>query len=487
VYGEDYNKTFSPVVRATTTRTLLAVAAAREYYVTQLNIKQAYLNSTVDEDIYLEIPEGLHLVMENAPDRGGNQGCKLIKAIYGLKQAGRNWNQLLTRWMVDHGCTQSKADPCLFTKDKSKGLTALAIYVDDILIISDKQEMGPKIVKQLQEQFEVTNMGQIHWFLGVKVDVTNDGINISQERYINKMVEPFKMQDAHNIRTPAEMKRLSAADGLKFKEVPYKELIGGLLYASGWTRPDIAYATGQVSRYMDTHNKEHWMAAKRIPRYLKGTKDAYIQYARCQGELMMECYSDSDWAGDHDDRKSTSGYLITLAGGPISWRSKKQQVVALSTAEAEYVAMTEACQEVVYLRPLLKELDEEQKGPTLVYQDNQASIVISKDLCFHKRTKHIDIKYHYVRELVQKQIVQPVYIPTTDMKADMFTKPLSRDKFERCIKDIMHIPKKSNKEKMPEIAGYAITQDDVIGQKRKCDETQDQIETKRLHVNITQI
>jgi hypothetical protein len=400
VYGEDYSGTFAPVVRATTTRVLLAMAAARQYQVTQLDIKQAYLNSDVEEEIYLEIPEGLDLVMRNAPARGGNQGCKLVKTLYGLKQAGRNWNQMLTKWIMSQRFSQSKADPCLFTKISERQYMTIAIYVDDILIITNSGKVREQFVKDISGKFEITDLGQVHWFLGVKVEVTDQGIAMSQEKYVKDMLKSFRMEDANIVATPAEEKRLEEGTEV-LDNVPYRELVGGLLYASGWTRPDITYATGQVSKFMSKPIKEHWTAAKRILRYLKGAMAMQIKYGRHDEGLELVGYADSDWTGDTSDRKSTSGYMFMLEGGLVSWRSKKQQVVALSTAEAEYISLAEACQEAVYLRRLLSEIGEEQETPTTIYQDNQASMAMSKDPCFHKRSKYNNIKYHFVKDLTK--------------------------------------------------------------------------------------
>ena len=263
---------------------------------------------------------------------------------------------------------------------------------DDYLIENFKSVM--------KEEFEMTDMGLLRYFLGIEVDQNENGIFISQARYVNEVLGRFNMQECKAAITPTVMGlKLSKEDSSKdFDPSLYKSIVGSLMYLTA-TRPDIMFAVSLISRFMERPKEAHWKAAKRILRYVKGTKRFGILYTFSESSDLVG-YTDSDWDGSVDDQKSTSGYLFHMGSGAISWASKKQPIVAFSTAEAEYVVATAAACQAVWMRRLLISLCQEQATTTVIFCDNSSAIALSKNSVFHKRTKHIDTRFHYIRELL---------------------------------------------------------------------------------------
>eukprot|EP00731_Ephydatia_muelleri_P034359 Em0056g18a len=372
-HGIDYDETFSPVVRFTSVRTLLAFAV-------QNGIKKG-------EE---------HLV------------CKLKKSIYGLKQSG--------------------------TRTEGTETTIIAVYVDDLIIIAKNPETMERIKGSLTERFKMNNLGKLHYCLGINIEYDENKrcLWMHQRPYIQSLLERYQLSEAKSSCTPADINvKLVKDDGAAklADSVCYQSMVGSLLYAAIATRPDIAQAVGAVSKFNSCPTETHLTGVKRILRYLKGTINLGLKFEKTADSSIIG-FSDADWAGDLDNRHSTSGNLFVMSGGAISWLSKKQPVVALSTTEAEYVALGAATQEVVWLRRLLSDIKASPKMPTIISEDNQGTIAIARNPVYHARTKHIDIKYHYVREALMDGVIDLVYCPTQQMTADILTKPLSRDQFE---------------------------------------------------------
>ena len=426
-HGLDYDETFSPVARAESVRTIMALAAKHNMVVHQMDVKTAFLNGKLEEEVYMKQPEGFikegqeHLV------------CKLKKAIYGLKQASRCWNATLHEGLCDIGFTQSTNDPCVYTSVGPEGLVIIAVHVDDLIIAGETEQSVQSVKSTIGDRYKVKDLGELKYVLAINVNQHHDGIWIGQPGYTRKVLERFNMMDCKSVSTPADpstkLMKACESDELFDKEL-YQSAVGSLLYLSVWTRPDIAYAVGNAAKFCAEPTKDHWTAVKRIMRYLRGTMDLGLQYVR-NDEKSCEGYSDADWAGDTNDRKSTSGYVFQIAGAPISWRSKRQNCVALSTAEAEYVALANAAQEAVWLQSLLQDLQDDSEKPMIIHEDNQAAISMSKNQQYHGRAKHIDIKYHYIRELVADKCVMLKYCPTESMIADILTKGLTKEKFTK--------------------------------------------------------
>ena len=425
-YGSDYDETFCPVVRQESLRALTALSVQYSLKLHQVDVTTAFLNGNLEEEVYMTQPKGFvtegeeHLV------------CKLKKSIYGLKQSPRCWNTALDSHLKEMGFTQSTSDPCIYV-DAGGDVFYIGVYVDDIVLAGRTDNRIKEVKTALSRKFDIKDMGKLHHFLGMTVvqDEEQKSVWIGQPAYTENLLKKFGMHDCKPVSTPMDIgsKLVIATDeDVCVDQQLYQSAIGSLMYLSVSSRPDITYAVGNLARFSSKPTKEHWTALKRVLRYLKGTMKHGILYSQ-KGSGECVGYSDADWAGDINDRKSTSGYVFQISGGAITWKSKKQGCVALSTAEAEYIALSSAVQESVWLRRLTSELGSPPKTPTTIFEDNQSAIAMTKNPQFHGRAKHIDIKYHFIREQVNCGNVQLKYCPTGEMTADIFTKALSREQF----------------------------------------------------------
>lgn len=426
-HGVDYEETFSPVVKFASIRTLLAMAVQKGWHVHQMDVITAFLNGDLDEEIYMQQPDGYVKLGEE------ELVCRLRKSLYGLKQSPRCWNTKFKLFMKEMDFHQSSADPCVFVKFTENGILIIAVYVDDLIPLGSDINELLELKRELSTRFHMKDMGELHFCLGIGIiqDKEASVTKLHQKQYIQRMIEKYGMKDANPVTTPADVNvKLVKQDGVSkhVDKALYQSIIGSLLYAAIATRPDIAQAVSVVSRFCSEPTEMHLTAAKRVLRYLKGTQDMCIMYSPTEEYLCG--YSDANWAGDLDDRRSTTGNLFMLANGPVSWLSKKQATVALSTSEAEYIALSSATQEVVWLRRLLCDVSELDQGPTVIYEDNQGTIALAKNPVSHSRTKHIDIRHHFIREATESEIIIVEYCPTKEMLADMLTKPLHRAAFD---------------------------------------------------------
>ncbi|KAL0279471.1 UNVERIFIED_CONTAM: hypothetical protein PYX00_001019 [Menopon gallinae] len=439
--GIDYDEIFAPVARYELIRTLLAIAVNEQMYVHQLDVVSAYTQGFLSDEVYMEQPEAF------VDKKNKDHVCKLVRPLYGLKQSGREWYKRINDYLVNKGGMNAEGDPCIYVFGTNENRVILLIYVDDILLASKSLEEMNEIKELLKREFEITDLGPINTILGINIKRDSDtgNMTLTQRNYIEELIKKFGMENAKEIGTPMELnvkvsKEMSPKDENEREEMkhkPYRELIGCLVYLSKATRPDIAFAAMTLGRYCNDPGKEHWTLAKRVLRYLKATPELGIKYSR--NVKQLEAFTDSDWAGNVDDRRSCSGNVLMLAGGPISWMSKLQSSVSLSTMEAEYVAIREVTKEVVYVSRLINHMlfRHYVKEPISVYCDNQSAIELSKNPVFHKRSKHIDIAYHYARELVEKGKIELKYLRTDEMIADVFTKPLSKVKHNKFVKMLM--------------------------------------------------
>ena len=362
-----------------------------------------------------------------------NLVCKLKHSLYGLKQAPRCWNSVLDQCLKDLGFVQATSDPCIYVRHGQRPLT-VGIYVDDILVAGDKIENINEFKSALAERFDIKDLGKLSYFLGVKVVQNScDGtIWIGQPAYAETILKKFNMESCKSIATPVDVSTKltkGTEDSEYIDDTYYQSAIGSLLYLSMKTRPDITFAVSLAARYSSKPTSQHLKAVKRIFRYLQGTIHYGLLFKRSETKAILG-YSDSDWGGDVADSKSTSGYLFQLGGTAISWQSKKQSCVALSTAEAEYIALAGAAQEATWLRQLTTDLTGSSDCIT-INEDNQSAIAIARNPQFHGRVKHINIKYHFIREQLAHNIIQLQYCQTAEMIADIFTKGLARIKFEK--------------------------------------------------------
>lgn len=426
-HGYDYDETFSPVIRFESVRTLIALAAQQGLKLHQMDVTAAFLNGKLDEEVYMKQPEGF--VIQGKEELV----CKLKHSIYGLKQSPRCWNATLDQQLREMGLSQSTSDPCIYTSTSEGEFFIVGVYVDDIILAGRSDERMSRIKKALSEKFKLKDLGEMNHFLGVKVvqDPKEEVIWIGQPLYTDSILEKFGMSDAKPISTPVAVNTklmLGTEDSEYFDKPTYQSAVGCLLYLATKTRPDITFAVSQVARFTSNPTQQHWTAVKRIFRYLKGTSHYGLVYRKGDSTKIYG-YSDADWGGDCNDFKSTSGYIFQMSGTAVSWRTNKQTCVALSTAEAEYMALASAAQEAVWMRQLSLDMQLDISEPTIIFEDNQAAICMSRNPQFHGRTKHIGIKYHYVREQVSKSTIELRYCRTDNMIADIFTKGLSQEKF----------------------------------------------------------
>jgi len=435
--GIDYEEVFAPVARYEAIRALLAASVKEELYVDQMDVVSAYVQGELSDEVFMEQPE--MFIEEDQED----MICKLNKPLYGLKQSGREWYRKLDNFLLSHGGRRTEADPCVYTFNEGKHQIILIVYVDDLIIASRSYNELVKIKKSLQHTFKMIDLGPISHILGIDIkrESLTGNLRLSQTRYIKDLINKFNFNDAKEVVTPLDANIKISKDlcpqtdeeRIEMKKKPYRELVGSLIYLANASRPDIAFAANALSRFCSNPGTAHWHLAKRILRYLKHTSHYSIVYEK--NDDRLQAFTDSDWAGDTDDRKSCTGNVITLAGGPISWRSKKQTSVALSTMEAEYAALAETSKEVVYLKRLLCFMGFEKcvESPIRIFCDNQSAIQLSKNAILHKRSKHIDISFHFVRELVERKTIEVIYLRTDQMIADILTKSLPKIKHQRCV------------------------------------------------------
>ena len=429
--GIDYNEVFSPVARATTIRSLLAVANIYDLEIHQMDVTTAFLNGTLDHEIYMEQPRGF------VDASKADYVCKLKKGLYGLKQAARCWNNTLTQYLISEGYIKSTADECIYFKVNDDGSFVLfPLYVDDLFPISNNTQFLIEEKRKIKAKFQMVDNGDIHYVLGMQIsrNRANTVLTIGHPNYLLSILKRFKMERCKPVATPLEagrkFQKTTDADQ-EFHDISlYQQAIGCLTYAATTTRPDIAAAVSCLSQYMSRPSTEHWIGVKRVLRYLRGTSNYGLRFAACTVNELVG-YSDSDWAGDVDTRRSTSGYSFFLGASLISWSSKRQPTVAKSSTEAEYVALSAAAQEAIWLRRLLIDLRSPSVHPTVINEDNQGAIELSRNPKHHSRVKHIDIAYHFARERVESGEIEVVYCPTDSMIADVMTKGLPRTQFEK--------------------------------------------------------
>ncbi|XP_019198264.1 PREDICTED: uncharacterized protein LOC109192121 [Ipomoea nil] len=358
-----------------------------------------------------------------------NQVCKLLRSLYGLKQASRQWNAKLTKALQENGYKQSTADPSLFTKASGNSFTALLIYVDDILVAGTSITHINELKHFLDKSFKIKDLGNINYFLGIEEVTTASGLNLSQRKYVLEILKESGFLEAKPAQTPATTGlQLTHSEGsLLEKPEIYRRLIGKLLYLTN-TRPDISHIVQQLSQFVDKPTSTHLTAAHRVLRYLKGSPGKGIFY-HSNSQFKLYGFSDSDWANCPESRKSVTGYCIYLGNNLISWRTKKQATVSKSSSEAEYRALASTVCEVQWLHYLLADLGIRLGMPASLFCDNQAAIATGENHVFHERTKHIEIDCHIVKQKVNERLIKLLPIPSQKQVADGFTKALPHPAF----------------------------------------------------------
>lgn len=367
----DYDETFAPVAKLNTIRTVLAIANTRGMEVHQMDVRTAFLNGELEEKVYMQVPDGVEAKTGDV--------CLLKRALYGLKQSPRCWNTRFNKFLQDQGFIRSRYDYCLYVKHQKEGTAYIIVYVDDLLIVAQKQQTVLAIKEVLKREFDMADMNELHDFLGIKIkrDRQRGIIRLSQKGLIEKILYRFGMSDCKPCKTPAETKLQLKRSNDRCVH-PYRELIGCLMYLMMGTRPDLCFIVGYLSRFQDAANTEHWNQAKRVLRYVQGTRNVELVYRCSQNNVPITGFVDADYANDVEDRKSISGFLLKVFGCIVAWSSKKQTAVAISSTEAEYVAMSSCVSESIWLSGLMGDLGEVKlMYPIPVFEDNQAAIAMA--------------------------------------------------------------------------------------------------------------
>jgi Reverse transcriptase (RNA-dependent DNA polymerase) len=451
VPGRDYGDTYAPTVRSETSRLLLSLTAKYDWECDQLDAITAFLNSKIDRKIYMWQPNGF-------PKEPGKV-CLLNLALYGMKQSAKLWADTNANGLQSIGYTKSKHDDALWFRHSDR--TYVTTHVDDFKVYAPNRRIIDAAKQQIMNLFPMKDLGPIRFYLGMKVDRNRDArtIQLTQTAAIDRILDEAKLTDCSPCQTP--MEHGLQLEGAKepsqiLNQKAYAHLNGRLLHLAMNTRPDIAFVVSRLAQYTIQPNSQCWAALKRLIRYLKGTRTKGIVYGIQPNPAITDddaChikgYTDSDWAGETSTCKSTSGYLFLGAGAPIAWGSNKQPIVALSTCEAEYVAASDAAREATWLRNLLAELDPPGAPATSLPQnepnhlppipmamDNQGAIALATLGSQNRRTRHINVRYHYIRDCIESGTIAPHYTPTSDMLADGFTKALDRQKFSTFVSSI---------------------------------------------------
>jgi hypothetical protein len=423
IEGIDYNEVYAPVARLEAIRIFLAYASYKGFKVFQMDVKSAFLYGIVHEQVYVEQPPGF--VDPIHPDKV----YLLNKALYGLHQAPRSWYETLAMFLKEQGFRRGLIDQTLFIKEVDGELLLVQIYVDDIIFGSTNVALCREFEAMMQKKFEMSQMGEMDFFLGLQVDQSSKGIFIHQTKYVHDILNKFQMTDSKPIGTPLVINHGIGVDekGEPVDPTMYRAMIGSLMYLTA-SRPDIMFPTCLLSRYQSKPKMSHFMAVKRILRYLKGCPDKGLWYPR-DDKFDLVAFSDSDYGGCKLDAKSTSAGCQFLGGRLVTWQCKKQTAVAQSTCEARYIAASSCCAQVLWIQQQMRDYGYEFLN-TPINVDNEAAINITRNPVQHSKTKHIDIKYHFIRDCFEKKLIDVVKIHTDHQRADLFTKAFDKSRFE---------------------------------------------------------
>jgi histone deacetylase 1/2 len=431
-FGLDYFETFSPTVSFTTLRLLFQLAVQFDLDIQQTDVDSAFLYADLQEEIYMEQPEGFKVWTPAGSER---LVCQLLKAVYGLKQASFEWNGVLHQFLVEQGLHQLKSDSACYALLNPQRAVYVAVYVDDVLFFSTDPEWTKAFKAAFAARFEIKDLGEPSRVLGMSVerDRVKGTLKLHQGPYVRDMMQRFKMADCKPVDYPSPAAPASHTGDLCSSEDShtYRMIVGSLIFLSRLTRPDINEAITRLCRYMHAPTKGHLKDVLYVLKYLRGTMDFGITLRRQPGTLTLSAFTDSNFTTPDSNGKAVSGYIFSFGSGAVSYRSKLQNTVAKSTAEAEYVALGLATAEALYMRMLLQELGHPPIGPTFMGEDNEACMTIASTTQTSQRTRHIRIEFHFIRDAIARQQIHLEYVPSEDNPADMMTKPLRGPAFMR--------------------------------------------------------
>ncbi|KAI3731774.1 hypothetical protein L1987_62963 [Smallanthus sonchifolius] len=428
--GIDFFDTYAPVARISTIRFLIALASVQNLIIHQMDVKTAFLNGELDEEVYMKQPEGFVLPGQE------QKVCKLIKSLYGLKQAPKQWHQKFDEVILSHGFHLNQADKCVYTRFDSSGKgMIICLYVDDMLIFGTDQDQVDKTKQLLSSNFEMKDMGEADVILGIRIKRSSDGITMTQSHYIEKVLKKFNHLNSSPVGTPIDPSiRLMPNSGNPVSQLEYSKAIGCLMYAMISTRPDIAYAVGKLSRYTSNPSVQHWQAVNRLFKYLKGTMNYGLCYTGFPSAI--EGYSDASWITNMEDHSSTSGWVFLLGGGAIAWASKKQTCITNSTMESEFVALAAAGKESEWLRNLIYEIPLWSKpiSPISIRCDSAATLAKAYSQMYNGKSRHLGVRHGMIRDLIMNGVISVEFVRSELNLADHLTKGLGRDLVNKSAK-----------------------------------------------------
>jgi len=450
---------------------ILAIVAARGLTLEFMDVQTAYLNADLQEEVYMRQPEGY--------EQGNPRDwvCKLLKAIYGLKQAGREWNTNLNSFILSLGFTRLASDTCVYIKRSRTGrLIIVSTYVDDIPSAFDEADRAEweELKARFFEQYKISFLGESDWFLNMRLtrDRSQQVIYLDQQAYVDQLLQELQLDESRSVASPSSQTELtkedapsSEAERSEMSKLPYRHVVGALTYLANATRPDIAHAVNRVAQFAQNPGAKHWRAVQQILRYLSGTRDLALRFQAQPSQAVPDSssataeratanrstasnvctlfgFADASWANCHESRRSTTGWLLGYGGSWIDWCVKKQETVALSSCESEYMALTSATQAIMWTRSLLAEIEVVASGgassvptspatPLRMFSDNKSAIDMARNDTHHQRSKHIDLRHHFIREQIQAGTIAVQWVNTHDQLADIFTKPLTPMPFIR--------------------------------------------------------
>jgi hypothetical protein len=433
---------YSPTLKLSSLRLLLMLAALFGVIIQQLDIKLAFLNSIIQAIVYCEQPRG-HEV--------GNRKSKVLRlkrSLYGLRTSPKSWSDTYDTVLKKLGFTRIPSEPCLYIRVINNVVTILGSFVDDTLYFSTDPTVAIQLKKDIQRHFDISDIGQASWCLGMQVQQTDIAISIDQKPYIRDLAQSYSaelstLRGKTHVPAPTSVKlRSSTATDELTDNTAYRRLIGSLMYIAVATRPDIMHAISILSRYLTMPSKDHWRAGLRVLAYLSNTADLGIHYRKDNLRSMNDIdssalvgYADADFGNDIDSSRSMTGYVFTINGSALSWKSKRQSIVATSTCEAEYAAGATAAMELKWLRSLFQDLGIKTNRPTILYVDNESAIFLANNNACTERSKHFRRRYHVIREFIQDGDILLNKIPGTDNPSDVLTKavglPILRQFYNR--------------------------------------------------------
>ncbi|KAI3782063.1 hypothetical protein L2E82_12095 [Cichorium intybus] len=421
--GIDFDEVFAPVARLETVRLMLALAAKEGWTVHHLDVKSVFLNGTLEEEVYVSQSEGFIVAGKE------HMVYRLSKALYGLRQAPRAWNAKLDKTLKELGFLRCPQEQAVYKLQRPNSILLVGAYVDDLIVMGTSEEQVAAFKKQMKNVFEMTDMGKPSYYLGIEVHQRKGEVAIAQTGYAKKVLKLAGMADCNPSKYPMESKLSLTKDegGVEVNSTDYRRLVGSLRYLTH-TRPDLAYSVGVVSRFMESPKESHFKAVKQILRYIKGTQSHGLVY-RKGGDGKLIGFSDSSYGMDPVDGKGTTGMVFYYSNSPITWSSQKQRTVALSSCKAEFMAATMAAWQALWLRSLLKELTGSKAESIKLCVDNKSAIALMKNSVFHGRSKHIDTRFHFIRECVENKQIIVEHVSGEEQKADILTKALPRVKF----------------------------------------------------------